>query len=128
MAVRLPRDRTCASVARQLLQQRARADLTSRELEDASLIVSELATNAFLHGEGTIVMTVRRGEDRLRLEVCDEGNPMWIDVISEAERDAGGYGLWLVSQLGSDWGTVGTSCVWAELVLDDATRTPGPAA
>jgi len=123
MAVQLPRDSSCARVARHMLAQCAEAEISPRELEDASLIVSELATNAFLHGQGTIVMNVRRRDDRLRLEVCDEGKPPWIDVVPEAERDIAGRGLWLVSQLGSDWGVVGSSCVWAELAIGGVEAT-----
>ena len=118
MSVQLPRDRSCASVARRLLQECAEADLSRRELEDASLIVSELATNAFLHGEGAIVMSLRRRDRRLRLEVGDEGIPPWIDVVSRPELDAADSGLWLVSRLASDWGTAGRSCAWAELALE----------
>ncbi len=135
MSVQLPRDRSCAKVARRLLADRARDEVSQRELEDASLIVSELATNAYRHGRGTIVMNVHRRADRLRLEVADDGEPAWIDVVPERARDAGGYGLWLVSQLGQDWGIGGTARVWAELVLGprqtegpDPTRTPAPAA
>jgi anti-sigma regulatory factor (Ser/Thr protein kinase) len=117
MSVQLPRDITCAALARRMLADRVGGELSERELEDASLIISELATNAYRHGRGRIVMNVQRVADRLRLEVTDEGEPSWIDVVPERERDAAGYGLWLVSQLGSDWGIGGTACVWAELVL-----------
>jgi anti-sigma regulatory factor (Ser/Thr protein kinase) len=117
MTAPLPRDRNCASVARRLLAQHVHDDLTPRELEDASLIVSELATNAFLHGHGAIVLKLLRSDARLRLEIRDEGNTPRIDVVPEADRDISGRGLWLVSQLGSDWGIVGSTHVWAELAL-----------
>ena len=82
------------------------------------LIVSELATNAFLRGEGAIVLSVRRLDDRLRIEVLDEGRPDRIDVVPEAHRGDGGRGLWIVEQLATSWGTVaGTGHVWAELAI-----------
>jgi hypothetical protein len=62
---------------------------------------------------------VSRVEDRLRIEVLDEGHPARIDVVPEQERDDGGRGLWVVEQLASDWGAVdGTGHVWAELKIN----------
>jgi anti-sigma regulatory factor (Ser/Thr protein kinase) len=40
------------------------------------LIASELAGNAFLHGDGAIVLTVHRAEEQLRIEMLDEGHLM----------------------------------------------------
>jgi anti-sigma regulatory factor (Ser/Thr protein kinase) len=117
MSTELPRNGDCASLARRRLAQYAEAELSPREPEDASLIISELAANAFRHGRGRIEMKVGRRADRLRLEITGEGNSPRIDAVPEGERDAGGYGLWLVSQLGSDWGTAGSTCVWAELTI-----------
>jgi anti-sigma regulatory factor (Ser/Thr protein kinase) len=116
---RLPRDRTCPALARGLLREHAREHLSRRELEDAMVITSELATNAYVHGEGTIELTLTRGEDRLRIEVLDEGHPARIAVVRPDERQAGGRGLLIVEQLASDWGTVaGSGQVWAELPIE----------
>jgi anti-sigma regulatory factor (Ser/Thr protein kinase) len=115
---RLPRDPSCATVARRLIEEYAREQFGEEEAEGALLIVSELATNAFLYGRGAIIMTVTRVGDRLRVEMRDEGHPDRIAVVREEERDWRGRGLWLVDQLSSEWGTTaGTGHVWAELAL-----------
>jgi anti-sigma regulatory factor (Ser/Thr protein kinase) len=115
----LPRDRTCPAVARGLLREHVGEHLSPRELEDAMVITSELATNAYVHGEGRIELTLSRCEDRLRIEVSDEGRPTRIDVVRPDERDVGGRGLLIVEQLASDWGAVsGFGHVWAELPLE----------
>jgi anti-sigma regulatory factor (Ser/Thr protein kinase) len=116
----LPRDRSCPAVARRLLRQYAHDLLSPRELEDATVIASELATNAYLHGQGTIQLTLSRREDRLRIEVLDDGRPARIDAVPAGERAAGGRGLMIVEQLACDWGAVaGFGHVWAELPIGD---------
>ncbi|MQS99892.1 ATP-binding protein [Streptomyces jumonjinensis] len=64
----------------------------------AELVVSELVTNAFLHGQGNVVrFRMRRDESCVRIEVGD-GTPVTIpeqqsvDVLAE-----GGRGLLLVA-------------------------------
>jgi anti-sigma regulatory factor (Ser/Thr protein kinase) len=51
---RIPRDRSCSTVARRLLEGYVREGLNDPAGEDVLLIASELVTNAFVHGEGTI--------------------------------------------------------------------------
>lgn len=58
LTARLPRDSSCPRVARGLLEEYAREELGEREREDAMVITSELATNAFLHGDGAIVLNI----------------------------------------------------------------------
>jgi anti-sigma regulatory factor (Ser/Thr protein kinase) len=80
------------------------------------LIASELVTNAFFHGRGAIMLRVSRRDDRLRIEVVDEGCPDRIDVVAEERRDDRGRGLWIVEQLARDWGAMERAGrVWAEL-------------
>jgi anti-sigma regulatory factor (Ser/Thr protein kinase) len=118
MRVHLPRDRTCPTVARRLLEEYAREELGERDAEQAMIIISELASNALVHGDGTILVSVRRRDDRLRIEVLDEGTPDRIDVVPKAQWGESGRGLWIVEQLATSWGAVaGTGPVWAELAL-----------
>lgn len=118
LTARLPRDSSCPKVARRLLEEYAREELSDREREDAMVITSELVTNAFLHGDGAIVLNVDRDGDRLRIAVLDEGHPELIGVVPENERHNSGRGLWIIEQLASDWGVVtGAGHVWAELPL-----------
>ena len=118
LTAQLPRDSSCPRVARRLLEEYAREELADREREDAMVITSELVTNAFLHGDGAIVLNVDRDGDRLRIAVLDEGHPEHIGVVPEHERQTSGRGLWIIEQLTSDWGVVaGAGHVWAELPL-----------
>ena len=118
MRARLPRDPSCAAVARRLIEEYAREQLDDGKADDALLIVSELAANAFLYGEGSIVMSASRIGDRVRIEMRDEGHPAWIGVVPEDKQERSGRGLSLVDQLASDWGTTdGEGHVWAELAL-----------
>jgi anti-sigma regulatory factor (Ser/Thr protein kinase) len=118
LRVRLPRSASCSTVARRLLAEYAREQLSEHKAEDMMLVVSELATNAFLHGYGAITMTASRVDDRLRIDMRDEGHPDRIAPLPEAEQGPGGRGLWLVERLASAWGTTaGSGHVWAELAL-----------
>ena len=116
VSARLPRDLNCAMVARRLVEGYTQGELLPQASEDAVLIASELAANALRHGRGTITLTVQRSAGRLRIEVCDEGNPEGIRVIPKEEHGSCGRGLWIVDQVALDWG-FGTdeSRVWAEL-------------
>ena len=48
--------------------------LEERQLQTAKLLTSELVTNALLHGEGSITLLASLEEDRLLVEVIDEGH------------------------------------------------------
>ena len=125
MHARLPRDRTCPTVARRLLEEYTREELGERDGKQAMIIVSELVTNAFVHGDGVILLNVRRLGTRLRIEVLDEGTPNRIEVVPEEQRSESGHGLWIVEQLATSWGAVaGTGHVWAELAITNASGSP----
>ncbi|MFG2291288.1 ATP-binding protein [Streptomyces sp. NPDC048595] len=87
------------------------------ELADvATLLTSELVTNALVHAEGGAVVTARVG-DRLRVEVrdCASGRP---EVRAATVDGTSGRGLQLVRSLADAWGirTEGLGkCVWFEL-------------
>ena len=70
----------------------------------ARLLVTELVSNAVLHGRGTVVLTVARDKTGIRVEVHDESPdlPMIIDGPALAEH---GAGLRVVSALASSWGS-----------------------
>lgn len=86
-------------------------------VEDAEQVVSELVTNAILHGAEPVTLRLSRFPGTLRLEVEDSGRTM--PVISRAGVDSmTGRGLSLVAALASGWGVVaspGGKVVWAEL-------------
>lgn len=95
--------------------RRRRHSLQARQ--SALLISSELVTNALRHGEGQIELRVKLLEDRLRIEVVDEGEGGAPAVCEEAS-DRGGWGLRIVDQLALGWGVrEGATHVWADLAL-----------
>jgi anti-sigma regulatory factor (Ser/Thr protein kinase) len=80
--------------------------------------VSELVTNAILHGEGGIDVTVELHGDRVRLVVGDEGfGPEPIRFREPTSTGEGGWGLRLVDGLSDSWGArrvPGHTLVWME--------------
>ena len=118
LTVELPRTARAPALAR-----RALADLEGRVepsvLPDVRLLVSELITNSVKYGgEGPVRLEVTATDDRLRAEIIDQGVG-----FTPVERDddlekVGGWGLHLVEQLTSEWGTYeGSTHVWFEIDL-----------
>jgi anti-sigma regulatory factor (Ser/Thr protein kinase) len=85
--------------------------------ETASLITSELVTNAVLHAATDITVTVRREPSGLRIEVAD-GDPQ-LPALKHYEGDAAtGRGLTVVTALADTWGASRRGdgkVVWFEL-------------
>ena len=100
-----------------------RAVLTAWQLahldEAASLLVSELVTNAVRHARGIDVVTVNlhAGRTWLRIEVQDTDRH-WPQPCIPGRYDESGFGFILVDALASNWGvreTEAGKAVWAEL-------------
>lgn len=72
------------------------------------LAVSELVTNALVHGDGAIEVAVEAGGGQVRLEVGDEGGDLpgpSVRAGAGPEAPPGGWGLRIVGQLADRWGT-----------------------
>jgi anti-sigma regulatory factor (Ser/Thr protein kinase) len=82
--------------------------------EDARLLLTELASNAVKHGQGSIFLSVEIDDGRARFSVCDDGHAE-PHVRAHAGPD-GGWGLRIVDRLADRWGVArpGT-VVWFEL-------------
>jgi anti-sigma regulatory factor (Ser/Thr protein kinase) len=87
--------------------------------EDLLLVVSELVTNAVVHGAEPIVVTVMRGPERVRVEVTDglsDASPHNNLAAPDAET---GRGLSVVTRLACAWGWRASpgrgKTVWAEV-------------
>jgi len=93
------------------------SDQRCESRDDALLVVSELVTNAVVHGRGDLRVVMVYTDDRLRLEVHDgDSNPPVQREFRSAEP--GGYGLNIVDQLCEEWGwasTDGGKLVWCHL-------------
>lgn len=106
-----------------------RSSLTATGVEplsgDVEIVVSELATNAVLHGKLPARLQLTVGPDTVTVEVFD-ANPV-APVMSTLSEDAmTGRGLALVTALAARWGVEPVADgkrVWAELTLSDAPAT-----
>jgi Histidine kinase-like ATPase domain len=98
----------------EVLEERGEADLA----EDASLIVSELATNAVAHARSRFQVAVHFQGGTITLSVSDssQARPM---LRRPAPSEPAGRGLQVVAALARDWGCAPArtgKSVWAELV------------
>jgi PAS domain S-box-containing protein len=100
---RLPARPTSVSEARALVR-RVLSDADQADLEDtATLLVSEVVTNAILHAGTPIRVAVRVESGCLRVEV--EDGSAHLPVLRDYAATAGtGRGLLLLDQLVDDWG------------------------
>ena len=116
IALNLPRDTSAPAMARGAIDGRF-AGLSHNRMADLALVVSELVTNAVVHGHGAISLTLQHGDDDvLRGEVIDRGGGFEQEVRDVGPNDFGGRGLHIVEALASRWGIhEGTTHVWFEL-------------
>jgi anti-sigma regulatory factor (Ser/Thr protein kinase) len=90
--------------------------LVGEELDAAKLLVSELVTNAVVHGVGRIRLVGDLDDERLRVEVGDEGSGLERVARIIGFRQLRGHGLTIVEALSSRWGIQeGSTDVWAEI-------------
>ena len=118
--VELPTTPRAARVARELVRRHAGASLSSDALEDAVLLVSEVVTNAVLHGSPPVTLVLDPVDDggRLRVAVsdCRTSDP----TVQPLEPMAlGGRGMAVVARVATRWGVDhlpgGTKRVWFEV-------------
>lgn len=116
----LPRDTASAGEARRRVEESC--DQTEHErLDDARLLVTELVSNALLHGAGQVELVLQRAQQGLRVGVEDEGPEL--PVLRHASPyAASGRGMRLLASLATGWGVEPRSDgrpgkrVWFELV------------
>jgi anti-sigma regulatory factor (Ser/Thr protein kinase) len=98
-------------------------------MEDAVLVVSELATNAVVHARTPFRVSLSRADEELLLEVADASTTQPRTVGSEPLA-LSGRGLSIVGTVSQAWGVQNTANgvkkVWASLPtprVDDPART-----
>ena len=112
--VQLPRSSDAPRQARHLVRDLVAPD----RLDDATLLVSELVTNAVKYGpeEETIRLIVGRSGGRTRFTVHDLGLGPLPEMRAESNPEPGGHGLRLVDTLADRWGVErGSTRVWFEI-------------
>ena len=114
----LPAIATTPAAARAFAREAATRGRAAVHVDDLALVVSELVTNAVLHGLGdvTLELTVEP-EAGVRVEVSDDApvSPPPAEYRPDAES---GRGLLMVSRLASRWGMRPEGpgkVVWADL-------------
>lgn len=128
----LPQGAEAASLARRFVAEQARA-LPGELVHDAEILVSELVTNAVLHGKPAIVLRVNLEPPLIGVTVEDAG-----DLLPSSEPTAPGpdsthgRGLLIVDRLASAWGIdVNDSrpgkSVWFHIAADDGADADGAA-
>jgi anti-sigma regulatory factor (Ser/Thr protein kinase) len=112
--------------------------LPSIDSDAATLLTSELVTNAILHTDsgrpgGAITVVVLKLPDGILIEVVDDGSAGTPVVKSDALAGEG-QGLYLVQQMASQWGYLRDSdgtTVWFHITTSDPAAIPadpaGPA-
>jgi anti-sigma regulatory factor (Ser/Thr protein kinase) len=107
------------------------AELLSIDSDAATLLSSELVTNAILHTDsgrpgGAVTVVVLRLPDGILIEVVDDGSA-GTPVVKGDALAGEGQGLYLVQQMASQWGYLrdpdGTT-VWFHLTTDDSAGRP----
>lgn len=114
----LPRTPACAASARQLMSNAMGSRMSPPALERTMLATSELVTNAWKHGEGTITLKAAHRPGAVRIEVIDEGSGAVPEIRPVDGDSSGGWGLRIVDEVALSWGCFeGTTHVWADLPL-----------
>ena len=120
ISLSLPATASSATTARSEVTRRLAQRVTNGALEDVRLLLTELITNALRHSGMTsddqIGVRAELSDGTVRIEVHDPGRDGPVEVRKPGPR-GGGYGLFLVDRLTSEWGVerLNGTTVWAEL-------------
>ncbi len=116
ITLELERDQTAPARARTMVRG-LRPLLGPERTEDATLLVSELITNAVKYGSGPVELHVEAGEDRRgRFTISDAGGGETPALREAGGKAPGGYGLHLVDRIADQWGVQHASMhVWFDL-------------
>ena len=115
--IKLPAELSSGRRARVFLADRLAEWKLESLLDTAMLLTTELVTNAVIHAHSAVVVTVRRGMGRVRVEVADTGGGA-LQLRAPSPDALNGRGLLLMEALAAAWGTSAYDAgklVWFEL-------------
>ena len=119
VVVDLPADNSSPARARSVVTKLLRDWELGGLVDSATLLTSELVTNAVRHaGTGLRLSLTRVGTDRVRIAVHDRAPGVALRVRRSGDDAEGGRGLFLVEHLSAGWGSVAGDSgktVWFEL-------------
>lgn len=101
-AITVAADEHAPRYARQFVRE-SPAICTDSARDAAVLMVSELVTNAVLHGRPPIVVMIERDQSDVQVTVADH-HPHWPSLQNPSPDAVGGRGLRIVDALASAWG------------------------
>src|SRR5262245_49661933 len=113
-------------VARHFVRDKLRGTPLEHRSGDSELILTELVTNATLHGTPPVTVGVQVSPERARFEVSDASGGVPVGLVQSPEAMTG-RGLMLVEALSDRWGVDRQShgkLVWAEVGLAPAELQP----
>lgn len=112
-----------ASQARAVLNDELARAVSLKILEDATLLVSELVTNAIRHApregspEPEVELRFKVDPERVRVVVSDSGVGFVATPRLQTASEGSGWGLYLVDRIADRWGVVSKDRneVWFEI-------------
>lgn len=127
--LRLQPTRQAPRLARRAVRD-ASVDLPPETRHAALTVVSELVTNAVVHGTGVITVAIERRAGAVAIAVSDEG-PHGLMMLTHATDADSGRGLTVVESLASAWGVRPSTdgpgkVVWARIGAIPSLPTARP--
>lgn len=128
-----PESASLRSARRGLTQAVEAAGVTGDVVDDALLVLGEIAGNAVRHARTEFTVTLRYDDGVLRIEVFDlDTRPP--ALLGLDTQSTSGRGLHIVVELADEWGWQTTDdsggqagkVVWAQLAVDPAAGGPPP--
>src|SRR4051795_12484428 len=118
-SIQLPADTTSPGRARVFVAEQLERWNMHSLVDAATLLTSELVTNAVRHAGTGMELVVSRTDDRtVRVAVTDRAPGVDVRVRRSGNNAEGGRGLFLVEQLAAGWGSAvddNAKTVWFEL-------------
>ncbi len=100
----LPVDDRAPGMARKFLREMSCRTHHARVMDEAELLVSELVTNAVVHGAPPVTVSVEcDGTEGLRVAVTDGSSRSPVPRVADPD-DESGRGIYLVDVISERWG------------------------